>query len=57
MKSNLENLNVETNYRIKLSNDSIVEYPISYKLIPNIIGGTIFLETLFNLICQTLVSL
>jgi len=33
---------METNYRIKLPNDSVVECPLSYKLAPITIGGTIF---------------
>jgi len=56
MQLNLENMKAKTNYRIKLPNDSIIECPISYKLASNTISGTIFLETLFNSICQTLVS-
>ena len=48
MQFNLENMKAETNYRIKLSNDSIVECSISYKLVPNTIGGTIFLGDLIQ---------
>jgi len=33
---------METNYRIKLPNDSMIECPISYELIPITIGGTAF---------------
>ena len=46
MPMNLENTKSKTNYRIKLSNDSIVEYPISYKLIPITIGAVPFLRDL-----------
>ena len=33
---------METNYRIKLPNDCVIEYPISYKLVPITITGTTF---------------
>ena len=33
---------METNYRIKLPNDYMIECPISYKLVPITIGGTTF---------------
>jgi len=39
---NLEDRRTETNYRIKLPNDSVIECPISYKLFPIIIGETTF---------------
>ena len=39
MQLKLENMKSETNHGIKLSNDSIVECPISYKLVPIAIGG------------------
>jgi len=42
LQLNLENKKAETNYRIKLPNNSIVECPISYKHIPITIGGIIF---------------
>jgi len=42
MQLNLEDKRTETNYRIKLSNDCVIECPISYKLIPIITGGTTF---------------
>jgi len=42
MQLNLENTKVEANYRIKLPNDFVVECPISYKLVPIIIGGVTF---------------
>jgi len=38
----LENRMVETNYRIKLSNNSVIECPLSYELVPIIIGETTF---------------
>lgn len=34
MQLNLENMKVETNYRVKLPNGSIVECLVSYKLVP-----------------------
>jgi len=43
MQLNLENKKVEGNCRIKLPNDSIVECPISDKLILTTISGIIFL--------------
>jgi len=42
MQLSLENRKVETNYRIKLPNDSIIECSISYKPVPITIGGIIF---------------
>ena len=33
---------METNYRIKLPNDFMIEYPISCKLVPIIVGGITF---------------
>ena len=42
MELNLEGREMETNYRIKLLNDSVIECPISYKLIPIPIRGTTF---------------
>ena len=42
MQLNLEDRRTETNYRIKLPNDSVIECPISYKLVPITIGGTTF---------------
>jgi len=38
----LENRRMETNYTIKLPNDSVVECPLSYKLVPATTGGTTF---------------
>jgi len=38
----LENIKVETNYKIKLSNDSIIQCRIFYRDVPISIGGTIF---------------
>ena len=46
MQLNLDGRRTETNYRIKLRNDSVIECPISYKLVPITIGGTIFLVDL-----------
>jgi len=48
MQLNLEHKRTETNYRIKLPNDSVIECPISYKLIPIIIGATTFLVDLIQ---------
>jgi len=48
MQLNLENIKVETNYRIKLPNDSIIECPISNKLIPITIGRITFHEDLIQ---------
>jgi len=42
MQLNLEDRRMETNYRIKLPNDYVVECSISYKLVPITIGGTTF---------------
>ena len=39
MQLNLEIMKVETNYRIQLSNDSIVKCPISYQLVPITTSG------------------
>ena len=41
MQWNLEDRSMETNYRIKLPNDSIIKCPISYKPVPITIDGTI----------------
>jgi len=38
----LENRRMETNYRIKLPNDSVIECTLSYELAPIIIGETTF---------------
>jgi len=48
MQFNLEDRRTETNYRINLPNDSVIECPISYKLVPITIGGTIFLVDLIQ---------
>jgi len=40
MQLNLADRKTKINYRIKLSNDSVIECPISYKLVPITIGGT-----------------
>ena len=42
MQLNLEDRRTETNYRIKLPNDCVIECPISYKLVPITIGVTTF---------------
>jgi len=42
MQLNLEDRQMETNYRINLPNDCMIECPISYKLVPITIGETIF---------------
>jgi len=42
MQLDLENKETETNYKIKLLNNSRVLYPISYKLVPITIGGIVF---------------
>ena len=42
MQLSLEDRRMETNYRIKLPNDCVIECPISYKFIPITIGGTTF---------------
>jgi len=42
MQFNLEDRRTETNYRFKLSNDCVIECPISYKLVLITIGGTAF---------------
>ena len=42
MQLNLENKETETNYKIKLPNDSRVQFPISYKLIAITISGIVF---------------
>jgi len=39
---NLENKEIETNYRIKLPNDSRVKCPISNNLVPITIGEIVF---------------
>jgi len=49
MQLNLENKKTETNYRIKLPNDFIVECPISYKLVLIAISGITFQFDLFRL--------
>ena len=41
-------MRTETNYRIKLPNDSIVECPISFKLVPITIGVTTYLWDLIQ---------
>ena len=33
---------METNYRIQLPNNSVIEWPLSYELAPIIIGETTF---------------
>ena len=38
----LENRRMETNYKIKLPNNSVVECPVSYNFVPVIIGETTF---------------
>jgi len=48
MQLNLEGRRTETNYRFKLRNDSVIECPISYKLVPVTIGGTTFLMNLIE---------
>jgi len=42
MQLNLEGMRMETNYRIKLLNDSVIKCPIPYKLVPITIDGTTF---------------
>jgi len=42
MQLNLEDRKMESNYKIMLPNDCVIECPISYKLVPIIIGGTTF---------------
>jgi len=42
MQLNLEDRRMETNYRIKLPNECMIEIPISYEFIPITIGGTTF---------------
>jgi len=42
LQLNLEDRRTKTNYRIKLSNDSVIDCPISYKFISTTIGGTTF---------------
>jgi len=42
LQLNLEHVKVETNYRIKLPNNSIVDCPIHYKHVPISIGESIF---------------
>jgi len=44
LQLNLENAMVETNYRIKLPNDFILECLVFYKHVTISIGGTIFLK-------------
>jgi len=39
---------MKTNYQIKLPNNSVVECPISYKLVPIMINGTTFLGDLIQ---------
>ena len=41
-------MKVENNYRIKLPNDSIVNYPVFYKHVPISISGIIFLRDLIQ---------
>jgi len=55
MQLNLKNKETETNYTIKLPNDSRVGYLISFKLDLIAIGGIYSLEFLFILTCQTLI--
>jgi len=55
MQLNLKNKEIETNYTIKLPNDSRVGYPNCYKLDLIAIGGIYSLEFLFILTCQTLI--
>jgi len=40
MQLNIEDMRMETNYRIKLPNDCVIECPNSYKLVPITISGT-----------------
>ena len=42
MQLNLEDRRTESNCRIMIPNNSVIECPISYKLAPIIIGGTTF---------------
>jgi len=42
MHLTLEGRRTETNYRIKLPNHSVIECPISYKLVPISIGRSTF---------------
>jgi len=42
MQLNLEGRRMETNYRVKLPNDSVIECPISYKRVPVTSGGSTF---------------
>ena len=42
MQLSLENRRMETNYKIKLPNNSVVECPVSYNFVPVIIGETTF---------------
>jgi len=42
MQLNLKDRRMETNYRIKLPNDCVIECSISYKLVPITISGTTF---------------
>ena len=48
MQVNLENKEAETNYGIKLPNNSWVSCPISYKFIPITIGGIVFPRVLIQ---------
>ena len=48
MQLNMEDKRTETNYRIKLPNDYVIECPISNKLVPITIGGTTFLVDLIQ---------
>ena len=45
MELNLEYMNAETNYRIKLHNESTATCPISLNLVFITIGGIIFPDT------------
>jgi len=56
MQVNFENKEAETNYRIKLSNESRVEYSISYKFVSITICGIGFAEVLIQFEYQTLIS-
>jgi len=56
MQFNLKNRKAETNYKIKLPNDFIVECPISYKLVLIAIGGIIFPRDLIQFDLSDLIS-
>jgi len=42
MQLNMKDRRMETNYKIKLPNDCVIECPVPYKLVPIAIGGTTF---------------